>query len=287
VILYEVLVGRLPFDATTVQAMLRQHAYDRPRPLPEQVPAPVSELLFRLLEKEPERRPQSAVETRDILLTLTSMPERLTPLPVSRGVITSPGAQFPSPSTPVPIGFDRTMTLRRRSRRWGFLALMGIALSASAVLIASGVFEPKDQPPPPATTPVEPEPIAAAPLPAATPEPARWILLDLDTDPDGAEVVIDGAVLPLRTPFQHEVPRGSEEIVVEFRRAGFEAEEKAIVPDRPQRVFASLGPIVRKPAPPAKKSPARTVKSGTRSGGGKPAATPEKQPTKPPVKFLP
>ena len=67
VILYEMLTGELPFSATTVQTMLRQHAYDPPRPLPSTTPVALQQLVTRMLEKEPARRVQTAGEIRDAL----------------------------------------------------------------------------------------------------------------------------------------------------------------------------------------------------------------------------
>ena len=59
------LVGKPPFNGT-VASIFQQHA-TRPPPweaLPVTVPAPVRALLSRMLEKNPAKRPQSAVELR-------------------------------------------------------------------------------------------------------------------------------------------------------------------------------------------------------------------------------
>ncbi|HEU5055162.1 MAG TPA: serine/threonine-protein kinase [Kofleriaceae bacterium] len=310
VILYEVLAGRLPFDATTVQAMLRQHAYDAPKPLPDTVPAPVVELLFRLLEKEPDRRPQSAAEVHDALVLLAAVPERGTPLPISRRVLTSAGG-FPAPNTPVgpavarsapkaPI--DQTMTLGRRSRPWLLLGLAGVALSSAAVLIASGVFDrgqtrqatapPIVSPAPPAAPAAEPPPPAAAAVgssPAAIPAPRPGpVVLDLRSDPDHADIVIGGNRVG-KTPLQHEVPRGEQPISIEFRRNGFRPETRDVVPDGDKRVSVSLDRVEPRPAP--VRTGGKTGKTGgARSGkstGAKSTPAEEKPPTKPPVKFVP
>ena len=314
VILYEVLAGRLPFDATTVQAMLRQHAYDTPKPLPETVPAPVVDLLFRLLEKEPDRRPQSAVEVHDALISLAAIPDRGTPLP-GRRVITSAGG-FPSPGTPVsasggrptakPVSLDQTMTLGRRSRPWLALGAVGLALSTAAVLIASGVFEsqgtpgsqpqPIASPAPPATQPAAPATAESSPTGslAAAPRPAGPIVLDLQTDPDQADVVIAGVVVG-QTPLQHEVARGDQPITIEFRRNGFRAKREDVVPDGSKQVSVSLDRIEPK-ATATRAAPAKAGGKAGKSGGGKggkssgAAKSPpssEKPPTKPPVKFVP
>src|SRR5688572_2969453 len=87
VILYEVLAGRLPFEAINDQAMRRQHAYDRPHPLPEHIPPPVVDRLFRLLEKDPDLRPSTAGEVRDMLASLSGIPDRGTPVPRSHPIV--------------------------------------------------------------------------------------------------------------------------------------------------------------------------------------------------------
>jgi serine/threonine-protein kinase len=312
VILYEVLAGRLPFDATTVQAMLRQHAYDMPKPLPETVPPPVVELLFRLLEKEPDRRPQSAMEVHDALVALTAMQERGTPLPISRRAITSGGGGFPTPNTPaaaaaarsVPSGIDQTITLGRRSRPWLVLGIVGVALSTAAFLIASGVFERESgdsgRPQPIATAepssevPVAPtaaatpttQPPATGSLPAASTAP---VVLDLRSDPDHADIWVDGDLVG-KTPLQHEVRRGYTPLSVEFRRNGFRSETRDVVPDDSKKVAVSLDRLVDHKSPPprpATKSSKTGSKTGKTAGSGKTSPSPEKPPTKPPVKFVP
>jgi serine/threonine protein kinase len=309
VILYEVIAGRLPFDATTVQAMLRQHAYDRPKPLPENVPPLVGELLFQLLEKEPDRRPQSAVAVHELLLELTSMPERGTPLPVSRRAASQPSS-FPTPNTPATAaapGLDQTVSLVRRGRPWIILGIVGVALSGAAVLIASGAFDraehdansasqPTQQlavPPEPAPEPAE----RAAPAPAAA-LPAE-VGVDLESDPVGAEIVIDGQVVG-KTPVNRRFPRSKTPITVEFRRSGFKSQSKELVPDAEKRLSVSLDRIAdRKTTSAGKQASAKTGgkssgkagsggKTGGKTGaGGKSGSTTDKPPSKPPVKFVP
>lgn len=72
-ILYELLVGRVPFDADTFMGIVNQHLVDAPPPMrslcPDlQVPRGVEELVYRCLEKKPDARPQSMRALRDALL---------------------------------------------------------------------------------------------------------------------------------------------------------------------------------------------------------------------------
>ena len=65
VVLYEMLTGRVPFDADTPMAVLTKHAYEPPPPprsLNPNLPAAVESALLRALAKNPADRYQSAAE---------------------------------------------------------------------------------------------------------------------------------------------------------------------------------------------------------------------------------
>src|SRR5690606_3130075 len=67
---YEMLCGRSAFRADDMMAILTAQMADDPPPLPESVPAPLSGLIYRLLEKDPGLRPQSADELFEELTVL-------------------------------------------------------------------------------------------------------------------------------------------------------------------------------------------------------------------------
>ncbi len=63
VILYEMLVGKVPFDDKSIPSILVKHLTEPPRPpssLRGDIPKEVETLVLRCLEKDPERRFQSA-----------------------------------------------------------------------------------------------------------------------------------------------------------------------------------------------------------------------------------
>lgn len=65
VLLYQMLSGRLPFQADSPTSMIFQHAYEIPPPLSEiipSVPADVAQIVHRLLLKDPNARYQTAGE---------------------------------------------------------------------------------------------------------------------------------------------------------------------------------------------------------------------------------
>lgn len=73
-ILYELLTGQVPFDGETFMGVLNQHVCDPPPAMrvvnPDVVvPAAVEAVIYRCLDKEAGRRPQSMRELRDELLT--------------------------------------------------------------------------------------------------------------------------------------------------------------------------------------------------------------------------
>src|SRR5262245_31556184 len=65
VMLYEMLTGRVPFDAETPMAVLTKHVYEPPPPprsLNPTLPAPVEAVVLRAIAKDPAARYQSASE---------------------------------------------------------------------------------------------------------------------------------------------------------------------------------------------------------------------------------
>ncbi len=60
VVAYECLTGTPPFTAETPVAIAVAHMHRPVPPLPDDVPAPVAELVINMLAKPPEERPQSA-----------------------------------------------------------------------------------------------------------------------------------------------------------------------------------------------------------------------------------
>lgn len=80
VVFYQLLSGRLPFEAAEPIAVLCAHADGRAAPLPADVPPPVAELCFRLMARDPADRPPSGAAAAAELRALeVERPERLWP----------------------------------------------------------------------------------------------------------------------------------------------------------------------------------------------------------------
>ncbi|MGW2716666.1 serine/threonine-protein kinase [Streptomyces sp. NPDC001492] len=74
-ILYELVTGRLPFEAPSVYPLLRKHIDEPPTPprrLRADLPTPWEALILALLAKSPDDRPQTAGQVRDRLDELGS-----------------------------------------------------------------------------------------------------------------------------------------------------------------------------------------------------------------------
>lgn len=94
VILYEMLAGRPPFDAPTTTAIAIKHIQAEPPPLSEFRPGistEIEQFVRQALDKDPEKRPQTAAEFGQQLIELSdglrhidvSMPSAPTALPAS------------------------------------------------------------------------------------------------------------------------------------------------------------------------------------------------------------
>jgi eukaryotic-like serine/threonine-protein kinase len=111
VILYEVLTGKLPFEAKTPMEYIQHHVMSRPIPLHERVPGSsfptgLSEVIAKALSKEPGERYQSASDFASALEPYASgknpasapmpyaLPSSSTPMVVSQG---SPSGATPAP----------------------------------------------------------------------------------------------------------------------------------------------------------------------------------------------
>jgi serine/threonine-protein kinase len=67
-ILHEMTTGVSPFAAPTVEHILSNHMYELSRPLPDDLPAALAELIRRSIAKDADDRPSNAAEVRAALL---------------------------------------------------------------------------------------------------------------------------------------------------------------------------------------------------------------------------
>jgi serine/threonine protein kinase len=154
IILYEMLVGKVPFDDKSIPAILVKHLNEQPRPLSQLRPglAPALEaIVLRCLEKEPGSRYQSAQELSETLaaaeteLASARTAPGLPPIPSTPTKVSTPAAstmagmagmagartRSTQPTVPVPERPTTRAPVARKTRRLGW----AIALAIAAVLL--------------------------------------------------------------------------------------------------------------------------------------------------------
>ena len=133
-VLYEMLTGRTPFEADSSVAMAYKHVNEEPD-APAGIPADIAAVVMRSLEKDPDRRFQSAAQMQAALrAALPTGPMAATTVPITAGgdtAVMPPTAAETIPPDQEPPG--------RRGRWWiaaavlgALLAILGIALLAGA-----------------------------------------------------------------------------------------------------------------------------------------------------------
>ncbi len=156
IVLYELLTGKVPFDATTPFEMMRQHIETPPQPVRQSRPEVTEELermIDRCLEKDPTRRYQSHADLAQALTsTLPSATQQerqtrqRTAQPPSEDRPTStPRQTRPAAGTPSQRAHRRASSsrapagLRKGSiwPRWGWAALLVSVVSVFAIVAAS------------------------------------------------------------------------------------------------------------------------------------------------------
>ena len=199
VILYEMLVGRVPFDDASIPQILIKHLTEPPTPpnaVGANIPAELEAVVLRCLEKEPDNRYQSAEElmsaldvvpdtaARDVALpTVAVTPEANGPTQATRETTMAGAAAAALPPLPSATATARAHEVRTAETKAGasrFL-LFGFLLVAVVALIAlfllRGTSAPPPEPTEPATaaataeTPEAPQSIEAEPEALAEPEP--------------------------------------------------------------------------------------------------------------------
>jgi serine/threonine-protein kinase len=272
VILFELLVGKVPFDADSFMAILTKHMYQPPPALssvhadPSRPPS-LDEIVIKAMAKVPAERWQSMDELRAALLAvvpLSSTGNMLVgsgprPIDVATRITPTTG---PRPSMALPVA-------GRRARIALFAGLPLLLLVGGAVYFAQSPPSPVPVAPAglavpaapagpvglpahaPALAPATPSPseIPAPPIPAPAPTVVRVRIL---SSPMGA-TVWDGQTSLGPTPLELDRPELPRELVL--RADGHQPQTIQIGPDSAERVDVTL-------------SPARSVRTGGGGGGG-------------------
>jgi serine/threonine protein kinase len=108
VVLYEMVTGRLPFQSDTAMGMLLHHLQTAPTPpdlaRPDlAIPAPLTDVLMRALQKDREQRYASAGEMLQALDAVAALPlPAAPPLEWPASPVTTPPVRTPSSQAPTP-----------------------------------------------------------------------------------------------------------------------------------------------------------------------------------------
>jgi serine/threonine protein kinase len=236
VLVYEMLTGELPFQATHVFELVLLHATERardPKTLRPDLPQAVADVVLKLLAKEPTDRFESASAANEAWRSAWAG--------VSESAEPAKARASARPDVPAP--------KRSSSRAW-ILPLAVIATAALVLTIDRALELPEAAP---AETPVsraapsdeiptieipspppEPSPPPADPVPVATPMRVHH----LTSEPSGAEVIANGASVG-HTPFELSVA-AAETVSVELRLPGRRDVERTIDPSSPDVVHVRL-----------------------------------------------
>ncbi|MGC5019762.1 protein kinase domain-containing protein [Micromonospora sp. DT47] len=148
-LIYRMLTGRLPWQASTTTEMLRAHMYNDPEPMPEVpgLPDEVAELVGRCLAKRPADRPSTAEVARtlaDAAGMIAAVPVSPAPGTLDPALLASAGTTILPWSTDTDAlpfsGLTRTRRalVRRRKVEAGVAAAGLVAVTAAMWGVTSG-----------------------------------------------------------------------------------------------------------------------------------------------------
>jgi serine/threonine-protein kinase len=220
-VMYHLLAGRPPFVGQGVGEILAMQIYETPKSLVEvvpSVPAPVSQLVARMLDKSPEARPNMG----DVARALGSLETGQYPT-----ILAAPQGSATTMRSAASAAERRSAggAQRRRGKAGASRALVAVGLTLVMAGVGTGaalLLFAKDS----ATKgPVGGGATTESPPPGGRGAPGKVIVI-VKTDPSGAEVVraSDGTVLG-KTPWVSEQDRANDALEVILRKAGF-AEKK-------------------------------------------------------------
>ncbi|MFZ5440918.1 MAG: serine/threonine-protein kinase [Myxococcota bacterium] len=212
-VIYELLAGAPPFTAVNLHELIDQHLTLAPPPLRERaphVPEALERLVLRMLEKDPARRPASALEVKEALqqqyerAAVSVAPTRVGARVLSGRRSARHEATDVNPALEAPRQTDVNQALAPASSSRGPLLaamVLGVLLLGGLVawaLLREAPVEPRPPPrvakPEPVTEPVvdepavptEPEPAVVPPEPEpAKPEPVTPVVEPAKPEPDG------------------------------------------------------------------------------------------------------
>ncbi len=233
VIMYEMFVGRVPFDADTFMGILTKHMFEAPKPLSQAAGVgnrlgALEDVTLKALQKKPEARFQSMAELIAELERLATGNATL-----GMGATRTEGlADALEPMSRTEFGLSAPPLVKSKT---GLVVGIGVAVlvlggvAAAAMMMFSPNHTLPTPVPPLAGAPNAPAlplaPVAgnAAPSPPASPQPSpaapEVVPVAITSEPASASVFIDGALIG-NTPVTIPRPLAGDR-TVEVRAAGY------------------------------------------------------------------
>ncbi|MBW2464337.1 MAG: serine/threonine protein kinase, partial [Deltaproteobacteria bacterium] len=275
VILYEMVCGRVPFDADNLMGVLTKHMYEEPiaphdLPPPVDVPPALEAVILKCLAKQREVRYQTMAE---VYADLEKAARGETPDAVMDAVARSSSATAETLPRTDPTG---RMSVNIGEPEGGLEgapaksklplaivgALVGLLVFSAGAAALMGAFDEEVQEPPP------PVAIAPEPEPEVEPEPEEVVvegegssetaLVALDSVPPGVQVYREGDLVG-NTPYEIERPAEGRVTLI-LRKPGFVEQAVNIGAFTGERVTIDLTP-----EEPAAKQPRSDRRSGRRN----------------------
>jgi len=155
VILYEMLTGRLPFDADSYTALALKHIHEEPPPLSQfnpHIPAQLESIVHKVLAKEPSARYRTAEQFGRILISyrrealLTTAGRPVIRLEEAPSAVRPPAPPAPprrpevSPARPAAIRTPPVADEGEEAEEEAEIDWLGIILGALALIAILGLF---------------------------------------------------------------------------------------------------------------------------------------------------
>jgi serine/threonine-protein kinase len=249
VVLYELLTGRVPFEADSAVSIALKHVNEAPVPpsrLNPEVTPELEAVVLRALEKDPAARFADADEFIAALVAAASRIPRAAAAAVAAAAASPPPPSSPPTGVyPAPIAYEHEQErvyvppAPRRRRRWPWALLAALVLAAAAVgtVLALGAGDTKAVPDvvgssiSVAQQRLENEGFRPTIVRDTSDKPRNTVI---GQNPGGGETVDEGAQVtltvsdgPAITTVPHVVGEGRRAARRALTRAGFDVEERA------------------------------------------------------------
>jgi serine/threonine-protein kinase len=222
-VFYELVCGRPPFVIDGSGEMIAHHLYFEPEPPrghEPSIPEGIERLILWLLRKQPDARPQSARELIEAIDRLGSVPDAVARAsqPPQPPIAAAWFASVPAQPTTLSAATGVAAPRAARPRRWLIPAVATATASAGIAIVVAVTGGTADRASPAPAAALAPAPVIAQP---AKPVEPAYVQLTLDSEPRGADVLVDGVRIGA-TPLDDRVAAGAATRVYAIVLEGYE-----------------------------------------------------------------